>query len=678
MGSLLAFLLVGCVLSVMALASQSPALWTRLPLVTLLLSTYLLNLCGLGDGVSVIVPVLGLIFACSFLRWGAFVKAALRPYLGLLGVAVLVSAYIAFRPSLLEYPVDHIVYWQSLTAAAGSGSAEALTCSMGGPLIYQSYCTLWFKLAAAWPVSGAWTLTGAFVRLVHFGELLLLSLALIRLWITQAIRPISAAVMLVLVFAGMGYLYDAFVINHALQGSLLAAALFVEGASALTWIFGRLRTSCSLRSSRLLVASWYFLAGIYFLVLVKLHGLFALLMLLWILIVPLLLAALSLTGTSVQLLRRSTLWWFAPPGLALGVALFIARDAGHIMIPPNFAGVVLRWSDRLGLVGLGDWGPVSFLPRTSDTRPEALAVIGLLVALVFVVSVLRPGGAVAGLRSSQVSPAADVLSFERPEAEAYAILSSVYVISILIAYVLPPFSNLFLKLNPFYSSHMRLMWGACLISPLPCFLFLPFSRFRRAIAGASLIALTVILLPIQFSSGQRKQLFFSKGRHFIMPTPAWADPSHVASVLVPQLHRIAGPVGQPRSLRVIADPIVRSALYPFGFFVDPPATLGGDRFFQASQLPLDRAHSADDDRALAPGRRPFLLADVVIQQDIRDCFYSVYADMQAYEPCIAARVSGSMVNGWTPDLLRKHGYQLDWSSNADGYRIWRRPSTGSS
>ncbi len=654
MGSLLCFLAIACGLSVQALTSRSSALWPRMPLAALLVVVYLFSAAGLPGFLVAAVLLTGLGFAVALWRWGECDSAALKLASGPLAVAILVSVYVAFRPSLLEYPVDHINYWQRLMEAAGAGSSNASACSMGHLSSYVPYCTLWFKLAAAWPVSGPWYVSGAFARLVHCGELFLLSLTLVRLWMVQQVKPMAAAAMVVLVVAGTGYLYDAFVINHALQGSVLAAALLVECTGVLCWLLGRFRCSIAPKGDARLVLAWFGLAGIYLLLEIKLHGLFALLILVWLLVVPVNLALLASFASAAGWLRRSSFWLLGSIALALTACLFVAKDAIRIEIPPNFAGVAIHWVDRLGVDGWADWGPVSFVPRTSDTRPEALAVLGLIAAV----------GLIAACFKS--------LRLRREPWADYAVLSSLYVVSILLAYVLPPFSNLFLKLNPEYSGHMRMMWGACLVSPLPCLLFAPARRYSRIVLMGSLAALAVILLPIQFGSGQRQQLFFSKSRHLAVPTPAWADPSQVASVLVPELDRLSGSESQRQRVRVVADPIVRSALYPFRFTADPPLGLGADRFFQVSALPPDVLNPSPVLGGLEPARFPMGLPELVIQQDSRECFYSVYAEMQAYDACVAAGASGFEVNRWSPDLLRHRGYVLEWQSVAGDYRIWRR------
>ena len=673
MGSLLLFLLLGCVLSLVAMSCQATAMWSRLPLACLLLGIYGLNLAGRINSLTPVFLVASALLGCALLRWGDSSIERLKFYFFPIAAAFLLAFFVGFRPALLEYPVDHIDYWQRLVEGSGVGNAVAVACDMGGLATYTSQCTLWHKAAAAWPAAHSFVVSGLFARLAHCGELLLLALTLIRLWMSQSIRPVAAVCMLVLVFAGTGYLYDAFVINHALQGSILAAALLVESAGVFCSLFGEFRRSRSKSQAFRLIAAWYCIGVVYLLLAIKLHGLFALLTLIWILVVPVVLAVLP--GPVWSQPGRPVVWMFAAAALASTSCLFVVKNAVNLVITPNYAGVAIRWSDRLGLEGFGDWGPVSFIPRTSDTRPEALAVLGLMGSLIILAALLDR-------RSADLfNPL--LLTDRQPEelraadsgfgvAADYAIVSSAYVVSILLVYLLPPFSNLFLKLNPQYSSHMRLMWGACLVSPLPCLLFFPRVRLRRIIAAISIAAMAVILVPVQVVSGQRAQVFFSKSRHFLVPTPAWSDPSHVASVIIPRLRRIAGSEANLRALHVVADPVIRSALYPFGIQGDPPMALGADRLFQPSTLPPGFVRPA---LHVAPLRASLgqasALPGIVIQQDPRDCFYSVYSDMQAYAPCMAAYAAGFDVNRWSPDALRRLGYFLAWRSKSDGYRIWR-------
>ena len=668
MGSLFWFLLLACLLSILALAGRSRSILSRTLIAPLLAVVYGLNAAGLVGFVPPGLLVAAFLWIVIFFRWERCGLDQFKRAIGPLAAAILVVCLVAFRPSLLEYPVDHINYWQRLVEASGVGAADAQACDLGGPSAYIPYCTLWFKLAAVSPVSGDWLISGLFARLVHSGELLLLSLALIRFWIAQAIKPISAACMLVLVFAGTGYLYDAFVINHALQGSILAAALLVECASVLCWIYSRMLASRRQSSRGLaLVAGWYALSALYLLLAVKLHGLFALLVLIWILIVPIVIALLGSLPSAAYELARLPRLAFGGISLAMLFVLFAAKSAQDILIPANFAGVVIRWSDRLGLDGLGGLWPVSFVPRTSDTRPEALAVLGLLSALL-VIYLTRKASRICPVESSHNS-SAYLGGFENLDLAAFALLSSAYVLSILVAYLLPPFSNLFLRLNPDYSSHMRLMWGACLVSPLPCFLVW---RGLRPLRLASLAAMVIVLMPLQFASGSRKQLFFSKSRHFFVPSPFWADPSQLAKAVMPELIRIQGGETGRRQLMVVADPLLRSALYPFGISMLPSSGIGLDRLFQLSQMPPDvqagEGTVSIADSSVLLKQRP----DVVIQQPVRDCFYSVYADMEAYEPCIAARASAFEVNRWSPELLRRYGYVLDRTLMHSGLQIWRR------
>ena len=635
----------------------------------LLAVVYGFNAADLGGFVTQGLLVSGLLWVVIFLHCERCSLDEFKRVIGPLVVAILLVSFVAFRPSLLEYPADHINYWQRLIDAPSDVAENASKCALGSPLSYIASCTLWLKLASASPVSDDWIISGQYAILVHFGELFLLSLSLLRLWMAQAIRSISAVCMLVLVFAGTGYLYDAFVINHALQGSILSAALLVECASVLCLIFSRLRVSpLQPMAGFFLVTAWYAVSSIYFLLALKLHGLFALLILVWILIVPIVLSVLGCLLSSDYRFPRRVRSLFGGLSMALVLILFVGKGAQNIPIPPNYAGVVIRWSDLLGLDNQRELWPVGFIPRTSDTRPEALAVLGLIASLLVIFIALaqdRPRPTYPVLHA--LPPGRSLVS--GPLAD-FALLSSVYGISVFLAYTLPPFSNLFLKLNPHYSSHMRLMWGVCLISPLPVFLFV---RESIALRLSSLAAMVVVLLPIQFASGQRQQLFFSKTRHFVVPTPPWSDPSQLAAALLPELNRIQEADPCCRQLRVVADPLVRSALYPFGISMMPQSRgIGGDRLFQVSQLTLDLQ---DDASQIARNNSSALLEqlpDVVIQQPVRDCFYSVYSDMAAYDPCIAARATAYEVNRWSPELLRQRGYFLDRTLEPSLLRIWRR------
>ncbi len=670
MGSLLLFLVVAGVLSLFSLASGSCRLWVRMPLGLTLAVVYIINLAGFGASTSVLLLIAGLFFLVCLLRWGQCHAAVAQQAWLPVCVALLASLYVGLRPSLLEYPVDHLNYWQHLIEASGVSGPEVMACDMGGLATYTGFCTLWYKLAAATPAPAPWLVSGAWARSVHWGELLLLSLTLVRVWASQKVRPLAACFMLILVLTGTGYLYDAFVINHGLQGSVLAAALLVESAGALSWVYGHcLRGDRALTGRRapLEVLTWYAVASFYFLLSIKLHGLFALLQLIWLLVVPIILCLLPkrVSGLGCGV---SSAWHFGFPAALLTVFLFVIKDAIRIPVAPNFAGVVIRWTDHFGFTGFGDWGPASFVPRTSDTRPEALAVISLVSSLAIVIAWLSSGHASGSMVPRRLS------GFKNVQASDYQILASAYVLAVLIAYFLPPFSNLFLKLNPHYSSHMRLMWGACLISPLPYLLLPRFQHWRRASMAFSMAAMAIILLPVQVSSGQRAQLFFSKARHFVVPTPRWADPSEVAAVLVPQVNQIAQTHAGLKSIQYSADPIIASALYPFGIHLSASSALGSDRYTSADQVPAPArlsSHSLSDQLRLTGIAQS--MPRIVIQQDIRECFYSVYADMMAYDSCIAASLTGFDVNRLAPQVLRRYGFALVWQSAEDGYRIWFKP-----
>jgi hypothetical protein len=184
----------------------------------------------------------------------------------------------------------------------------------------------------------------------------------------------------------------------------------------------------------------------------------------------------------------------------------------------------------------------------------------------------------------------------------------------------------------------------------------------------------VILLPIQVTPRQRAQFFFSKARHFVVPTPRWADPSDVAAVLVPRVNQIAQSHAGAEPVHYSADPIIGSALYPFGIRLSVSSAPGSDRYTSASQVPAAAwlsSHSVRDQLRLTGIAQS--VPRIVIQQDLRECFYSVYADMMAYDPCIAAKLTGFDVNRISHRLFRRYGYSLMWHSPDHGYRIWFKP-----
>lgn len=668
MGSLIFFLLIACLLSILALASRSRSIRSRMLLGPFLAAIYGLNVIGHVEIAPQALLVVGLFWALIFRYWEHLSLDHFKHALAPLATATLIVCFVAFRPSLLEYPADHINYWQNLLEATGVGSARALACGLGDISIYDSSCTLWLKLAGVRPAFDSLIVSGLYGRLVHYGELFLLSLALIRFWMFEGIKPLSASCMIVLVFAGTGYLYDAFVINHALQGSILASAVFVECSSVLCWIFSRLREHHRKPSAEIvLVVSWYALSVFYLLLLIKLHGAFALMLLVWILISP---VVISLAGPFGCCIGRLSRFLFFAISSASTVFLFVNSKASEILIPPNFSGVVFLWRNILGLSRWDSAWPAFYIPRTSDTRPEALAFIGLLVSICAMsfLYYTRKESRFNLTRDRLLAPNHALVA----SVEHFIFITSIYVVSILLAYTLPPFSNLFLKLNPDYSSHMRLMWGACLVSPLPALLF--GIAGYRSIRPISLGIMVVILCPIQFHSGQRQQIFFSKLRHFIFPTPEWADPSQIAAAVIPDLLRLKVLDSRADNPVVLADPVVRSALHPFGIAMAPPSAIGADRIFQIPERP-SRIY---DDIRLPSGLAKTLLLDtyreinVVIQQRPRDCFYSVYSDMKAYDPCVAARVVAQGVNRLSPKALISRGFTLHREFDHLGLMIWRR------
>ena len=143
MSPLLWFLLLACLLSILALASPLRSIWSRMLIGPFLSVVYLLDFAG---QIRFVVPgffVVGSLWLITFRRRERFTLDQFKYAIGPIASAILLVCFVAFRPSLLEYPVDHINYWQRLIHASSTGSPDVLTCGLGGLTVYDATCTLW-------------------------------------------------------------------------------------------------------------------------------------------------------------------------------------------------------------------------------------------------------------------------------------------------------------------------------------------------------------------------------------------------------------------------------------------------------------------------------------------------------------------------------------------------------
>jgi hypothetical protein len=255
-------------------------------------------------------------------------------------------------------------------------------------------------------------------------------------------------------------------------------------------------------------------------------------------------------------------------------------------------------------------------------------------------------------------------------------VASLYGLAVLVAFLLPPFSHLFINLPYEVISNYRLMWGCILFSPLPTLLQRaceggrcssgagPAARLGALLPkGLAALLTALVLVPVPSGSARYPQLFWSKARHILEGPSSRVDLAAVAAVLVPAVAEAprAADGGPPVAL---VDELLASALAPYASLVRPThpirvysrADLVDPRQWD-TQAPLRAAPTeADRLRQLQDlESRPSL----VIQQQPFDAAaaYSPYGEIGVYEKDIVSVVSATSVNALSPTLLRAAGFE---------------------
>ncbi|MFM8604908.1 MAG: hypothetical protein ACKOBY_05180 [Cyanobium sp.] len=621
--------------------------------------------------------------------------AAARP--GYLATAVLSSAAIgllfALRPHPFEYPGDATDYLQGFIQAQLE-PAPLRSCLVEGlrQPTYQRFCTLWSVILQLGHLEPQTLLSGMPQRLTLALEVSVLGLSLFRLLQAAGVGAAAAALSWLLVAFGLGNQAIAFLVNHGLQGSILAAAVFLEAVMVL------LRLLCW-RGPPLLQAGSVMAALLLFLLLtMKLHGAFALCTLA--LIVPLLalIAVVRLSGrwqgqVAMAQLSAATARWLLLASLAVLVVVLSLKTGWLIN---KQARTIVSWG-FLGWLGVPPQAlPASYLMRAPGSRPETLAVAAIVIGLTQLIRGWGAGGDRRATSNRSLDPAGD----RATETALYGLVASLYGLSVLVAFLLPPFSHLFVNLPYEVISNYRLMWGCSLFSPRPCLLeralagrgpgvmALGAGERRWAVAVATAIA-AVVLVPVP--AGPGRQLFWSKSRHILQGPPRRVDLQATAAALVPALVEAAPPGASPPPV-VLADEQIASALAPWTTLLRPThpirvynrANLSDPRLWD-TQAPLRVATtSAVRVRALVDlESRPVL----AVQQVPFDAAagYSPYSEIGVYDRDIVTQVSATSVNALTPGELEAAGFQLWGRLDGSGrllpatapgskavYRIWRR------
>jgi len=587
-----------------------------------------------------------------------------------LGAALL----FALRPNPYEYPGDTVDYLNTFQRLTQAGIPQASCLNNTWRMVtYWRACTLWTTLLEASPMNSTALLSGLPQRATLGLEIAVLGLTVFRLLRSSRVGPLAAGLSWLLIVFGLGNQSIAFLVNNALQGSILAAAVFVESALFVVGVVGQKRKP-------IVQVAALVLGLVPFLYLeLKLHGAFALTTLVLLLPLTMLLALRSLAASAgPRLLPRRTAVLLLLASLAL-LLLVLGFKTGWPVLKE--ARTIVRWSFLKGL-GITEANlPASYLVRSPGSRPELVAVAALLTSL--------------GALILPLGPPATRANGQLPTAVVYREVSSLYGLAVLMAFLVPPFSHLFINLPYEINSNYRLMWGPILFSPLPQLIDSllatrvgpgPATRGARfqTLAGRTLLGVlfSLVLIPIPSGSRTYPQRFWSKSRHLLQGPSPRVDLQRVSRALLPSLQE-AGEGHRPPV--VLADELIATALegYP-----NQVSTIDPMRIYSRRDPHFNKVN-ADLRRLPAARRRARIEAikpqpDVVIQEQAIAPYYTPYGEINVYDKDGVSHVSQTGVNALAADLLKAMGFRIWRNLDASGqtlplgepnptYRLWRRP-----
>lgn len=585
---------------------------------------------------------------------------------------------VAARPNPFEYPGDAVDYLNlfQLQALVGPRDASCLESSWHH-LTYRSACTLWGVLTQGSPLSVNELLAGLPQRLAIGLSLSVLGLSVFRLLRMAGVGAAAAGLYWLLILTGLGNQSIAFVVNHGLQGSALAAAVFVEAVMVMLMLLDA--SGPAWLRVGVITAS----LALFLYLQLRLHGVFAMLTLA--LLVPLmgLMGAWGLLRRPAGAAERSTAWMLLIVGL--GSAVLLLSATGSWGLDPSLQSrLVLRWKvlEALGLPAAAV--PGSYMLRAPGNRPELLAVASLLAG----------GWCLLNGRNRATSPTPTDTSPGGGSAH-YQEMASLYSVAILLAFLLPPISHIFLNLPKDVISNYRLMWGMVLVSPLPLLLDQvitgPAIRTwdpKRWVSTSLLVVLVLaVLIPVPGGSARSPQLFWSKSRHLLEGPSARVDLLRINQALLPSLLELRRSNG--RNPVVLTDELIGSALQGFAAVVRPIDPVR--HYSVAEPRPEEAAYGLihSDLRRLNGEALASRLErlnpkpDVIIQEGPIRSYYTPYAEIRVYDQEAVPHIASSGVNALEASLLTAEGFRPWRTLSADGrsvpqaadeatYWIWTR------
>jgi hypothetical protein len=265
------------------------------------------------------------------------------------------------------------------------------------------------------------------------------------------------------------------------------------------------------------------------------------------------------------------------------------------------------------------------------------------------------------------------------------------------AFLVPPFSHLFINLPYEISSNYRLMWGVILFSPLPLLIdslvgtggYAPWQARGgriKTLAGRMLLGLLFILVLIPIPSGSRTypQRFWSKSRHLLQGPSPRVDLQRLSRALLPSIREAGNGLRRPV---VLADELIATALEGYPNQVSPidPMRIYSRRDPGYGKVNADlRSLPAARMRGRIEAIQP--QPDLVIQEQAIAPYYTPYGEINVYDKDGVSHVSQTGVNSIPSDLLQTMGFRVWRNLDAAGrtlpldepnptYRLWRRRGT---
>tara|TARA_Y100001968_G_scaffold324214_1_gene363118 strand:- start:1067 stop:3082 length:2016 start_codon:yes stop_codon:yes gene_type:complete len=623
--------------------------------------SFLLFLVPLGEryaiSVTNILAILSFVFVCKITL--NINKINLRELSFPLILSFLSGIFISLQPAPFQYPGDISTYLNNFISLSLDSVPQNNCFSFSLiPKTYDSSCTLVKTLLSIGKINTL-DLINAYPQRLFLGlEVSIMSLSYYRLLLPLKLTRIALALSWLILLFGLGNQSILFVLNHALQGSILAATIFMEIAC-----FSYLILIQKHGPQKFFAFLSVICVGV--LIQLRIHGAFSMASLIFLIPFSLLLGlyCLFVNNDLIKLSRRN-IYFFISSSCLITIFMIFNIFGWSINHVSTRSIVFWNWLERfnLPLHSL----PASYILKTPVSRPESLAVISLIIGLIFL----------CFSRSELFKN----ISHER---KVFALLTSIFSLSIVFAYLIPPISNLFLNINASdaAATHYRLMWSSEIFSPLPLFINAAVSAsykdkiMRLIFVAASALIFTIVLVPIPNlnTSSKYPQFLWSKTKQIFQVPSDQVDQTKIVKSLLPVISSLQG-LGNQSTL--IADEIINFSLYPYSNLINPlnPPR----RIFKLNELNINSINYPTD-ALTEEDQKEWILSlkskpDCIIQQEKIGEYYSPYSEIGVYDLNIADSISRQIVNTLSENVLKESGYILT-KSNSPFYKIWYRESS---